>query len=99
MSLVLVREEARVQAPVYYTSKALRGAEERYPSAEKMALALVITARWLRPYFQAHAIWDLTDQPLKAILHRLETSGWLVKWSIEINKFDIEYHPRGAIKG
>lgn len=44
-SSVLVREEARVQALVYYTSRAFRGVEERHPRAEKMVLALVITAR------------------------------------------------------
>lgn len=88
-----------MQAPVYYTNRALRGAEERYPRAEKIALALVATARRLRPYFQAHTIQVLTNQPLKTILHKLETSGRLVKWSVEISEFDIEYHPRGAIKG
>lgn len=64
-----------------------------------MALALVVTARWLRPYFQVHTIRVLTDQSLKAILNRPETSGRLVKWLIEIREFDIEYHPRGVIKG
>lgn len=51
LSSALVKEEAGVQAPVYYTSRALRGAEERYLRAEKMALALVVTARRLRLYF------------------------------------------------
>ena len=31
VSSVLIREEGRVQKPVYYTSRALRGAEARYP--------------------------------------------------------------------
>lgn len=48
---VLVREEVGVQAPVYYTSRAFRGAEEKYPRTEKMALSLVVIARWLRLYF------------------------------------------------
>lgn len=99
LSSVLVREEVGVQTPIYYTSRALRGAEERYPRAEKMALALVVTARRLRPYFQAHTIRGLTNQPLKVILLRPKTSGRLVKWSVEISEFDIEYHPCGAVKG
>lgn len=37
---------------VYYTSQTFKGAEERYPKAEKMAFALFIMARQLRPYFQ-----------------------------------------------
>ena len=31
VSLALIREEGRVQKSVYYTSRALRGAEARYP--------------------------------------------------------------------
>ena len=30
VSLALIREEGKVQKPVYYTSRALRGAEGRY---------------------------------------------------------------------
>lgn len=45
LSLVLVREEAGVLTPVYYTSKAFRGVEEKYLRAEKMAFALVIIAQ------------------------------------------------------
>ena len=47
----LVRERDRVQQPVYYCNRALRGAEERYPKMEKLILALVTTSRKLRPYF------------------------------------------------
>ena len=46
-SVVLVRERDRVQQPVYYCSRALRGAEERYPKMEKLILALVTTSRKL----------------------------------------------------
>ncbi|XP_058202585.1 uncharacterized protein LOC131317019 [Rhododendron vialii] len=56
ISMVLVREEQGTQLPVYYTSRALRGAKLRYPRAEKIAFAMVIAARRLRPYFQAHPI-------------------------------------------
>ena len=73
---VLVREdESRIHRPIYYTSKMLHEAETRYSKAEKMIFALVISAQRLRPYFQAHAIVVLTDQPLRAILHRFNTSG------------------------
>jgi hypothetical protein len=53
VSSVLVREESGKQRPVYFTSKVLHGAEEQYPRIEKLAYALVISARRLRPYFQA----------------------------------------------
>ena len=78
-SAALVRERDRVQQPVYYYSRALRGAEERYPKMEKLILALVTTSRKLRPYFQAHTVEVLTEYPMKQILHKPETSGRLIK--------------------
>jgi len=39
VSMALVREEDKVQKPVYYTSRALRGVEERYPPMEKLIFA------------------------------------------------------------
>ena len=62
---VLIRDKDRVQHPVYYCSRALRGAEERYPKMEKLILALLTTARKLRPYFQAHTIEIPTEYPMK----------------------------------
>ena len=65
VNAALVREEDRVQKPMYYTSRAFRGAEERYAPIEKLAFTLVIAARKLKPYFQAHTIIILTDKPLR----------------------------------
>ena len=98
-SVVLVRDKKRVQHSVYYCSRALRGAKERYPSMEKLILALVTAARKLRPYFQAHTIEVLTEYPMKQVLHKPETSGRLMKWAIELSEFDIIYRSKTAIKG
>ena len=64
VSAALVREKDKEQKPVYYTSRALLGAEERYPPMEKLAFALVMVARKLKPYFQAHMVIVLTNKPL-----------------------------------
>ncbi|KAL0281790.1 UNVERIFIED_CONTAM: hypothetical protein Sradi_7287100 [Sesamum radiatum] len=56
VSSVLVREEEGNQTPIYYISKILNGAESRYPPIEKMALAFVITARKLHPYFLSYPV-------------------------------------------
>ncbi|GFS38849.1 hypothetical protein Acr_00g0059790 [Actinidia rufa] len=61
VSAVLIREDDRVQKPVYYVSKVLMGAETRYLKIEKLAYALMIAARKLRHNFQAHPIAVLTD--------------------------------------
>ena len=61
VSAALVRDEGGSQRPVYFISRAFRGAEERYPRMEKLAFALITAARKLEPYFQAHTIVVLTD--------------------------------------
>ena len=66
---------------------------------EKLILALVTVARKLRPYFQAHTIEVPTEYPMKQVLHKLETSGRLMKWALELSEFDIRYKPKIAIKG
>ena len=53
----------------------------------------------MRSYFQAQPIRVLTDQPLKQVLFRPETSGRLLKWNIELSQYDITYFPRRAING
>ena len=63
-----------------------------------MILALLTLVWWLHPYFQAHTVVVLTNLPLRQILSKLELSGRLVKWSIELSEFDIQYCPRLAIK-
>jgi ribonuclease HI len=98
VSSALIREDRGIQLPVYYTSKAFQGAEERYPAMEKLALALVIAARKLRSYFQSHKIIVLTNHPLRKAMNKPDAAGRLIQWVVELSEFDIEYHPRQAIK-
>ena len=65
VSTALVKKEDKVQKSVYYTSRALRGGEERYPSMEKLTFTLATVAHKLKPYFQAHTVVVLTDKPLR----------------------------------
>ena len=98
VSLVLIREEGKVQKPVYYTSRALRGAEGRYPLIEKLAFALITASRKLRHYFQVHVIYVMTDHPLKKAMNKLEAARRLIQWAVELSEFDIWYQARNAIK-
>ncbi|XP_059654681.1 uncharacterized protein LOC132301448 [Cornus florida] len=98
VSSALIREEEGVQRPVYFVSRTLRGVEERYPRTEQLAFALIMSTRKLRPYFQAHTIVVLIDQPLRQVLHKPESSGRLMKWSVKLEEFDIQYKPRTAVK-
>ena len=58
-----------------------------------------MASRKLRPYFQAHQIEVRTSYPLKQVMHRPKTSGRMLKWTIELSQFDIEYKPRNVMKG
>jgi len=78
---------------VYYASHALAGAELNYPLIEKFA-----ASRKLRPYFEAHKILVLTDQPLRNVLQKLDASGRLLKWAVELSRYDLAFKPRWAIK-
>ena len=61
VSTALIREEDRLQLPVYYVRQAFQGAEARYPHIEKINFALIVALRKLRPYFQANPILVMTD--------------------------------------
>ena len=61
ISGALVWEENKVQWLVYYISKQLVDAETRYLEMEKLALALMIATRKLRPYFHSHPTRVLTN--------------------------------------
>ncbi|KAL0415445.1 UNVERIFIED_CONTAM: hypothetical protein Slati_3376400 [Sesamum latifolium] len=63
-----------------------------------MALALVVTARRLRPYFLSHPIGVKTNIPLKQTLGKPDNSGRLVKRAVELSEYDISYMPRTTIK-
>ena len=63
-----------------------------------MFFALIVASRKLRQYFQANPILVMTDQPIKKSINKPEAAGRMVQWAIELSQFDIEYHPRTAIK-
>ena len=41
---------------------------------EKLAFALIMVARKLKPYFQAHTIIVLTDRPLRRVMSSFEAA-------------------------
>nr|XP_009799615.1 PREDICTED: uncharacterized protein LOC104245668 [Nicotiana sylvestris] len=98
VSAVLVRKNECMQSPICYISKTLIDAETRYPHLEKLALALVVASRKLRPYFQCHPIKVVTTFPLRGIVHKPELLGRLAKWAIELSQHDITNQPQTAIK-
>ena len=60
ISFVLIRVDSGIQRPVYYVSKSLNEAEERYLPLEKAILVVVHATIKLPHYFEAHTIVVLT---------------------------------------
>ena len=85
VSAALIREENKVQLPVYYISQAFQDAKTLFPRIEKITFTLIVALRKLHPYFQANLIIVMMDQPIKKAMN-------------ELSQFDIKYHPQIAIK-
>ena len=98
VNAALIKEEGRKQLPVYYVNQAFQWAEFMYPRIEKIVFALIVASRKLRQYFQANPIHVMTDQPIKKSMTQPEAAGRMIQWVIELSQFDIEYHPKTAIK-
>nr|KYP66302.1 Retrovirus-related Pol polyprotein from transposon 17.6 [Cajanus cajan] len=98
VSVVLVQEQERTQVPIYFVSRVLQGAETRYQKIEKLALAILVTARKLRHYFQSYEVIVRTDYPIRPVLQKPDLAGRMMKWSIELSEHSIKYEPRGEIK-
>ncbi|CAL8112841.1 unnamed protein product [Prunus armeniaca] len=86
---VLIRKLEKAELPIFYVSKALQNAEIWYPYLEQLALALIVSARRLHPYFQAHEITVLTNQPLRqgcgASLVLTTLDGAKVEYALRFN--------------
>lgn len=54
LSSVILQEIDKEQKAIYFVSRVLQGAEVMYQKIEKLALALVVIAQRLRPYFQSY---------------------------------------------
>ena len=83
---------------MYYVSYALQGAEQGYTKLEKFPLAVIVTARRLRPYFQAHPVTVLTDMPLRSKFSKPDLSGRMMKYAIELSTYRVQFQPRETKK-
>ena len=96
---VLVQEQDHLQKPKYFVSKVLKGPEVRYQAIERATLAIVFSTRRLRHYFQSFTIIVMTNLLIRKVLQKPDVAGRMVRWAVELSEFDVQYEPRGPIKG
>ena len=75
ISLVIMVEKGKSQNLIYYTSRILKNAKTRYQMIEKLALALVTSARRLRSYSQSPRIVVQIDYPIQTVLKKPKLIG------------------------
>ena len=95
---VLIKKTSKGQLPIYYISKSLHDSELNYSRIEKLAYSLLMASQKLKQYFQSHHITVLIDQPLKEVLQRMTTFDWMIKWSIKLSEYGLEFWPKKSIK-
>jgi len=79
---------------LYYLSRTLVGAELNYSPIEKMYLALIFSIQKLRYYMQAHIVHVMSKgSPIKYILTRPILNGWLAKWMVILEQYNLVYIP------
>jgi hypothetical protein len=65
---------------------------------EKIYYAVVISARKLRLYFEAHRVRVLTNQPQNDIFRNCDSSVRIRKWAMELSEHVVDFEKRSAIK-
>lgn len=67
---VITQEEGKEHKPIYFMIRILKGAEGRYQKLEKALLAIVITTRRLRYYFQIFQSIVKINLPVRQVLQK-----------------------------
>jgi hypothetical protein len=76
---------------VYFLSKVLTGSKKYYSEMEKICYAVIMSARKLRHYFEAHTIKVLTNQLLNDIFDNRDSSERINKWAMELSEYIVDF--------
>jgi hypothetical protein len=65
---------------------------------KKICYAVVMSARKLQLYFEAHTIKVLTNQLLNDIFGNRNSSDRISKWAMELSEYIVDFEKHSAIK-
>jgi hypothetical protein len=89
---------AKQQFLVYFVLEVLMGSKRFYFEMEKICYAVIMSARKLRHYFEAHTIRIPTSQLLNDIFRNRDSSGRINKWAMELLEHVVDFEKRNTIK-
>ena len=91
-------EGRQKQFPVYFVSEALSGSKLFYLELEKVAYAVIMSARKLRHYLEGHKITVETNQQLHDLSNNREASARISKWAAELSEHVVDFERRTTVK-
>ena len=90
-SVLMQKDNYDVLRPVCYYSKKLNACQRNYAITEKEALALILSIRAFRIYLSGgHTLVYTDHEPLKFVHSNAGHSQRLLRWSMELQAFDLE---------
>ena len=93
-------DDSRKERAIYYLSKRMLEYECKYIMIERLCLALVWATRRLRHYVTEYSILLVSRlDPLRYLFDRLVLTGRLMRWSVLLTEFDIQYMTHKSVKG
>jgi hypothetical protein len=65
---------------------------------KKICYTVIMSARKLHRYFEAHIIKVLTNQPPNKIFSNRDSTDRISKWAMELSEHVVDFEKRSAIK-
>jgi hypothetical protein len=82
-----------ISSQCIFLSKALAGSKKSYSKIE-ICYAVIMSARKLRHYVEAHTIKVLTNQLLNDIFSNRESTGRISKWVKELTEYVVDFEKK-----
>ena len=95
--LAQLDELTKVERPIQYISRVLKGAELNYSATHREALAVVWSLASFRPYIHGVPSVVVTDHSaLTWIMSHKEPTARMARWAMQIQEYDLEFiHRKG----
>jgi hypothetical protein len=78
---------AKQQFLMYFMSELLTVSKKYYSEMEKICYAIIMSARKLQHYLEAHTIKVLSNQLLNDIFDNRDSSDRISKWTMELSEY------------